>query len=393
MKKNKSIIFLSLPIVLSSCFSSMKVRVDALNMPAFKKTYLYQLDYIDKMENNLKDILAASYQVSLRENTLGIVKNFVFATDYVAIEDKPYFDSLFTAAYDTTILKLTNSASDLLASTIDLKTDGSNKSFQDRHESNLSRYRQASAAFRNTLNYFREVLAQTAEMPAEVDKVMNLFSLISANASAVISTFGSSIVSDPMASVIATLPKQYWLKYDSKVNLTNSPGSITQQSLGDISKYVKNRPSRYNLTVARTRFGNSDIAFKMAAPGEFIVKGVRVDADEVIRTSFKVVSQGIKYLAYSAGVPVAGTSGSAKKARIPELDSLEEKSNKLKTIKDKYSTATDIFLSVLVEVADDINTTTPRPGQTTAQMNAAKTAALARIKLAYDTYTKSLSNQ
>ncbi len=378
-------------VFLTSCYSSIKVRVDALNMPAFRETYLYKLDYLNKMEKQLQLITSTEYQQQLKDGVLGEVIKAIDNEDIVPIKDRAATKDDVKKLYDSVITPFFNSAKDLLANTIQLKENPEQNTLQDDHKQKLGSYMANQKGFRNMREEIKKLLLGDFPDPVQLKNVLDLYDEIVANSNIATSAFGKSIISDPMASIIAALPKHYWQKYKTKVNVSFNGGDINQKTLGDRSKYKNIRPSRYNLTVARTLFGNSDIAIKMQTPGEFIVKGVRVDADEAVRASFKVVSQGIKYLAFASGIPVGETSTSQKKTRIPILDSLDQKSTKLLNLKQQYNVATEAFLSVLISVSADLNATVRRPGG--RPLPEMKQEALDRIKTAFIVYKNNLSIQ
>jgi hypothetical protein len=129
----------------------------------------------------------------------------------------------------------------------------------------------------------------------------------------IISTYGKPIGEDPMASLIAKAPEKYWNRYKASVDITDDTATREKR------KHVK---ARYNHTKVKAVFGNADIAIKMEDPGNFVVKGVRIDADEAIKASFKVLNQGIKYLALSNGVTLPNAEADGVKsttAGIPEI--------------------------------------------------------------------------
>ncbi len=386
MKRAYYPLFIVVAAALSSCFSSMKIRVDALNMPAFKATYLHNAEKISIRENNIQYLISPDYQKQFDEYVNTVVK-FIDTSGHVADNDTAGLIRQIKDKYKATFSQLKIAGQKLLESGKILYVSGDEKSVKT-YEADYSDFKASLTELENLKKYFKQInedISVTAE-----DEVGRLFSNnITVAIDNAVSAFGESIAKDPMASVIAALPEQYWSKYDKDVNLSLDAGDINQQSLGDIRKYVTKSPNRYNFTRARTLFGNSDIAIKMVTPGEFIVKGVRVDADEAIRNSFKVVSQGIKYLAYSSGVPVIESPNAPKKSITPLLDSITQKANEYQSVKTRYAAATEAFLTTLSNAADDLNATTARPGTTLTKM---REGALDRIKKAYSVYKAALSN-
>lgn len=64
-------------------------------------------------------------------------------------------------------------------------------------------------------------------------------------------------------------------------------------------------------------FGNSDIAIKMEGPGNFVVKGLRLDASKMTQALFKGLNQGLMLLTSAYGVP-SSKSGTGQQATEPD---------------------------------------------------------------------------
>jgi hypothetical protein len=361
----------------------MKVRVDALNMPAFKATYLNYAETLQNREKNIRYLISPAFNTKL-QTLNAMLNNFIDTAGQVPIEDQQELKGELKTLSTEAMSNLTTAGGAVLASAAKAKAAPA-ADVMEAYEKDFAAF---SMAFNGLLRYNQYVAEIEKKIALPLPESINaLADDIAATIQAVASAFGESILKDPMASVIAALPEQYWSQYKNDVNLSTNAGGINQQSLGDISKYVKRKPNRYNNTYARTFFGNSDIAIRMAAPGEFIVKGVRVDADEAIRNSFKVVAQGIKYIAYASNIPVPQAPNSPKPMVNPLLDSLAKYDTNLEATREQYSQATDAFLAVLNSAAADLNATRRRSGQTIAQI---KEAALARVKTAYAVYKTAL---
>lgn len=153
-----------------------------------------------------------------------------------------------------------------------------------------------------------------------------------------VTAYGNSIIGDPLASLVIKAPNKYWRKYKSKVDLLDA-------KTHEHSSY---RHARANNTIVRTFFGNADVAVKMDAPGTFVVKGVRLDADQAIKTSFKVLNQGIKYLAYSQGITVANPASASNNSltKIPEISANDSLSMQKEVLEQKNMLQLQAFLSI-----------------------------------------------
>ena len=82
----------------------------------------------------------------------------------------------------------------------------------------------------------------------------------------------------------------------------------------DEKKYWDKYKGNYNLTRVKTRMGNSDIAISMNGPGEYTIKGVRMDPSDVVKASFKTLKLGISLLASAQGFPVNLQGGGTPQA-------------------------------------------------------------------------------
>jgi hypothetical protein len=157
------------------------------------------------------------------------------------------------------------------------------------------------------------------------------------NEHGVSSTFGISIADDAMASFVAKAPEQFWQKY--KASFYDSGTNLTKSS----------KKANANVTRIVTFIGNSDIAVKMDGPANFVIKGVRLDADAAFRTSFKVLSQGIKYLTDVAGSPISPASGNSgtPAATIPELANLQKNKGQSESLDLALQNSTDALLRII----------------------------------------------
>ncbi len=118
----------------------------------------------------------------------------------------------------------------------------------------------------------------------------------------------------------------------SKNNLLGDPlvSYITKKENKGIWK------SQYNKTKSWTALGNSDIAIVLRDDPEsynnnYTIKGVRVDADKLIQSSFDFLAQSINVLASTQGisVPADTTNNYFAPNVIPAIQNLESEKNKL----------------------------------------------------------------
>ena len=101
--------------------------------------------------------------------------------------------------------------------------------------------------------------------------------------------------------------------------------------------------STYNHTKSSTFFGNSDIAFILQNDPEsynnnYAIKGVRVDSDKLIQSSFDVLAQSINVVASSQGIslPDKGEQNYFYPDVVPEIQNLPAEKNKLEAKRKEF---------------------------------------------------------
>ncbi len=167
---------------------------------------------------------------------------------------------------------------------------------------------------------------------------VHLRSVLAEKTEAIVSTYGESIGDDIMASLITKAPEKYWNKYKETVDIT----------VAGSREKTKNVKARYNKTKVKAFMGNADIAIKMEDPGNFVVKGVRLDADEAIKASFKVLNQGIKYLAASSGMTTPGGSeGATENVSVPEINENKSLQKELEILQSTSDVSIKTLLSTI----------------------------------------------
>ncbi|GAB5525156.1 MAG: hypothetical protein Roseis2KO_30280 [Roseivirga sp.] len=167
---------------------------------------------------------------------------------------------------------------------------------------------------------------------------IHLRSVVAEKTEAIVSTYGESIGDDIMASLITKAPEKYWNKYKETVDIT----------VAGSREKTTNVKARYNKTKVKAFMGNADIAIKMEDPGNFVVKGVRLDADEAIKASFKVLNQGIKYLAASSGMTIPGESdGAGGNVSVPEINENKALEKELEILESTSDVSIKTLLSTI----------------------------------------------
>lgn len=191
--------------------------------------------------------------------------------------------------------------------------------------------------------------------------------------------FGTSIAKDKMASFVVKAPEYCWQRYDSKVDVIGLDPSKKQNK--------EKRPAQINSTIVNTFFGNADIAIKMETPGYFVVKGVRLDANEAIKSSFKVLNQGIKYLSYASGIPVPAPATPASNTtnyvnKLPEIVENDTLSLQMDVRDAMYKQEIKSLLSIILSQKQILTSGTDSAAQASGK----------EIKEAYQKFTKSVNH-
>ncbi len=113
--------------------------------------------------------------------------------------------------------------------------------------------------------------------------------------------------------------------------------------------------SNYNTTKSSTYFGNSDIAVVLQEDPEsynnnYSIKGVRVDADQLIQSSFDALAQSINIMASSMGVPLPATDQNdfLNPDIASEIQNLPGEKNKLRAKEKKYETYKKLLLLAIL---------------------------------------------
>lgn len=323
MKTNPILLccLLLMGITLSSCFSRLLVKVDIFDREAYLKSDVFQRK-------------KSGFQLALRTEIETLTNS----------DDSSFAVQLFKQFDSITFIDNEIKADYVAELHTRLKTAKTN------HLDNLiliRRYLESNYAELHLLE-IQYVNVQTT-YNNEIKKIYNWLNIIFKNdpSSSIvlnkslkistISLYGGSIQDDEFASFVISSPEKNWKKYKSSI--------LNQEKI----KKSHFRKSRSNRTVATTIFGNSDLAVKMEEPGVFIVKGVRLDAEEATRATFKVMNQSIRYMALSYGLPVSPNNGD-KQIIIPELE--EYKTSK-ETLSKKDKTSSLHFDILTLKLAEE----------------------------------------
>lgn len=113
--------------------------------------------------------------------------------------------------------------------------------------------------------------------------------------------------------------------------------------------------SEYNTTKTWTMFGNSDIAVVLAEDPDsynnnYSIKGIRVDADKLIQSSFDMLAQSINLIASTQGVALPSSSDEDNYFAPDPITSVQELSNKESSLESKRKTLQAYKELLLLEI-------------------------------------------
>lgn len=337
MKTLYKTLLLTLVVVLSnSCISSLKVDVDVFDLYALKKASYYNFLKPESLESFLLHNRTQEIYLDSTQNMINKLESYVLMNyDINTANLSKFGDTIKTKAckyldtYDYRIFR---------AYAVLVKSDSTVNIFEAYHM-----YKTAE----NQLHQNFDTLTQHIK---KIFPILDIHSINSIIINPILPTlheqelafsFGISITNDPLASLVVNAPEKYWKKYDTNDSITRLNAESARRK----------KKSRINHTLVKTKFGNADVAIKMDSPGSFIVKGARVDADEALKASFKVLNQGIKYLAYSSGIPTPQNTSENNKTNSPQIPEIAENNrlhNDLKTLTSQSDLVTQAFLKSLI---------------------------------------------
>lgn len=369
LNKTISVLAFVAGILLSSCYSTINVRVDAFDMDKMQKSREYQKQ---KLESELKAYntrINGSFFNDMSARISDSVRNALAALDNFDQSQLPgvmlQVDSAINAEmglFKNKMVETRGSLSKLLNS--------ETSDFRAQYDATQASY---DRQFDLLKKYLEELLEDAGVNDKTViDNIGNLTEEVRTIAVPA-GIFGNTITDDRMASYIAKAPEQFWQKYKAEF-------------YEDENNLAKSKDAaRINKTKVTTFVGNSDIAIKMDGPGSFVIKGVRLDADQAFRASFKVLSQSIQHFSGIAISTGEGQSGeAAKDTPLPaELQNLDANKQQAATLTQEHERLTNTFLSILATYKDDL----------TSSNATRRTTAVQAVKQAYNYYKSQLTVQ
>lgn len=324
--------------VLSSCYTQMKVKVDIMDLTTLKCTQEYRNKVLAEFdEDHYFQKLETLMKTSVKDVWVNAAQKNGFIANKATVEGI-----------------INNSTSYII--------DSLRKSFQKIKDGDRCNLEFAIGNFKNKMpGYLLQLVVEdfNSDLKPIIPSITPEFSDSALRKTVVagvqnINThtqFGDAITEDDMASLVVQAPERYWTKYDKNVDITNVNPNTKRISSA--------KASRINDTKVHTFMGNADIAIKMDAPAFFVVKGVRLDADQAFKISAKVLNQGIKYLAYASGIPVSSPAGSTESAnklvKIPEINDFDSLQLRIQNINASNRMSAQTLLQILFAETQKLN--------------------------------------
>lgn len=317
-----------------SCYSKLKITVDTFDRNAFMNSHDYKASQSDKIVERIYNKIE---WISNYENGLLGYESLIFKDESIPTINK----KRVVTDIKSEMASITREPLEKYINTLNIYFESTDSNKLLNVKVLKSSELQADLTLKYMFNEIDKLLGTKTKLPSyEIEGVSDV------NKDLILSNFGNSILGDPMASLITRAPEKYWRKYKKNVNIKIENDLDGKRKLGK---------SRYNRIKAQTFFGNADIAVKMDNPGSFTIKGVRMDATESIKTSFKVLNQGIKYMSFAAGIPIqnnnkvspsGGNSQETTSIKIPNISDNEILKNEAFEIQKRFNNLTRGFLSV-----------------------------------------------
>jgi hypothetical protein len=334
----KYIGYFFLVLVLCSCYTQMKVKVDIMDLTTLKCTQEYRNKIMAEFdEDHYFQRLETFMKTSVKDVWISAAQKNGFIANKATVEG------------------IINNSTNYII-------DSLKKSFQMIKDGDKCNLEFAIGNLKNKMpRYLLQLVVEdfSSDLKPIIPSITPDFNDSTLRTTIVVgvqninthSQFGEAITEDDMASLVVQAPERYWTKYDKSVDITNvNPNS---------KRISPARASRINDTKVQTFMGNADIAIKMDVPAFFVVKGVRLDADQAFKISAKVLNQGIKYLAYASGVPVSSPAGSAESAnkfvKIPEINEYDSLQLKVQNVTASNTMAAQTLLQILFAESQKLN--------------------------------------
>lgn len=359
-------------LVLSSCYSTLTVRVHSFDMQKMRESVQYEKETKSEQLKVYQSMLLGDAFSKVQEQMIGAVNKGLENM----VENGLFSDAFISTTMQTVTPKIISELSDYRLSMAKV-SNALQKSLYSNDSVANQAYLSASADFllaRATLDNFVNSFGTEIGDPS-LNQHFSILLKKNSDIDALVinNTYGTSIANDNMASFIAKAPEEYWNRY--KTTFYKDETDLRKSNIN----------SSVNVTRITSFIGNSDIAVKMDGPSNFIIKGVRLDADQAYRTSFKVLSQGIKYLTYASGIPfpVNGGTGATAQPKIPEIANLDRNQLQSEELNVRFQQLTDSFLKIIDSYKEDLN----------SRNDSRRLAAVLAVKQAYLYYRSQLPTQ
>jgi hypothetical protein len=323
----KPIFFLSIVLLLSSCSSALKIRVDVLDREALRKFPDFRRLEAEQAYSKLKPIDFNEYKLELKK-VVNVGLKALPKEGEVAAVDVRAIDTKIKATID---------------STFKIIIEGLSKSFSEYERlqalDSSARYLRTKAKMESFVSQFLDLKDQIQK---EVGQPIVGLDEFYQQKRRQVGIREEQLLDDILTSSVVHSPYKFWRRVKVTKDFSDTKYKGTQLK----------QKSAYSRTVVRTVLGNSDIAITMENKGHFTVKGVRLDAAKVAEATFKGLTQSIHFLAMTTNAPFEKSDSEV--TVLPELEKLAKLKTKSEASQKQFDEAALELAAVALRQQPDL---------------------------------------
>jgi hypothetical protein len=323
----KSIFYLAIILLLNSCSSALKIRVDVLDREALRKFPDFRRLEAEQAYSKLKPLDFNEYKLQLKK----VVKTGVAALQR---------DAVISSTDATTIETKINANID---SKFKIIIEGLSQSFSEYERlnasSNSAQFLDAKVKMESFVSHFLDL---KDEIQNEIGQPIGGLDEFYQQKRKQVGVREDELLDDILTSSVVHSPYKFWRRVKVSKDFSQVNYKGTQLKL----------KSAYSRTLVRTLLGNSDIAITMENKGHFTVKGVRLDAAKVAEATFKGLTQSIHFLAMTTNAPVKKSDSEV--TVLPELEALSKLKSKSEASQKQFDEAALELAAVAIRQQPDL---------------------------------------
>lgn len=321
-------------LLLSSCSSALKIRVEVLDREALRKFPEFRRLEAEQAYSKLKPFYDSlnRNRVRLKKIVKDGLDNLQMHGTVAKSDVKPLNDSL-KKKIDVAFAKLSKDLGDALNQYVKLNEESKSKD-----------YLNVKILFERAVAPYFDLKQQLEEDANHVIPGLDVFYK---DARKKASVSDDDLLDDVLTSSVVHSPYKFWRQVKVEKDFSEVKYRNRQRK----------QKSAYSRTLVRTFLGNSDIAITMENKGHFTVKGVRLDAAKVAEATFKGLTQSIHFLAMTTGAPVK--KDNSESTVLPELDSLTKLKASTTAIQKSFNESALALANVVLRQQADLRVGTP----------------------------------